>query len=185
TNGWRKLAVTSPRAAAGKTVTSINLAISLAQEPNQDVILVDLDLRNPRVYEYLGLDLEFGLVDHLTQQVPLEHVVLKPDIPRLYLVPNATSLRNSSELLASPEIAAFTQMLLRASPSTIIIFDLPPLLEADDMLTFMPQVDAVLLVVSERETRRADLERANELFKELNVIGTLLNKSNDKAPAYY
>lgn len=100
-------------------------------------------------------------------------------------MPNATSLRNSSELLASPEIAAFTQMLLRASPSTIIIFDLPPLLEADDMLTFMPQVDAVLLVVSERETRRADLERANELFKELNVIGTLLNKSNDKAPAYY
>ena len=183
--GWHKLAVTSPRANAGKTLTSINLAISLAHEPNQDVILVDLDLRNPRVATYLGLDPEFGLADHLTRDVPIEKVLLKPNIPRLYVIPSTEPLQNSSELLASAQMSVFTQTLVSTSPSTIVIFDLPPLLEADDMLTFMPQVDAVLFVVAQRETRRGDLERSNELFKDLNLLGTVLNKSDDEAPADY
>jgi Mrp family chromosome partitioning ATPase len=79
----------------------------------------------------------------------------------------------------------FTETLVSTSPTTIVIFDLPPLLEADDMLTFMPQVDAVLFVVAQGETRRADLERSSELLKELNVLGTVLNKSDDEAPTYY
>ena len=184
-HGWHKLTVTSPRAHAGKTLTSINLAISLAHEPNQDVILVDLDLRNPRVATYLGLDPEFGLADHLTRDVPIEKVLLKPNIPRLYVIPSTEPLQNSSELLASAQMSVFTQTLVSTSPSTIVIFDLPPLLEADDMLTFMPQVDAVLFVVAQRETRRGDLERSNELFKDLNLLGTVLNKSDDEAPADY
>lgn len=184
-HGWHKLAVTSPRANAGKTLTSINLAISLAHEPNQEVILVDLDLRNPRVGRYLGLDPEFGLGDHLTRDVPIEKVLLKPNISRLYVIPSAERLENSSELLASPQIGMFTQMLVSTSPSTIVIFDLPPLLEADDMLTFMPQVDAVLFVVAQGETRQVDLEKSNELFKDLNLLGTVLNKSGDEAPDDY
>jgi Mrp family chromosome partitioning ATPase len=184
-NGWHKLAVTSPRANCGKTLTAINLAISLSQEPNQQVILVDLDLRNPQLGMYLGLAPEVGLVDHLTRGVPIEEVLIKPNIPRLYVIPSAQRLENSSELLASPEMGVFTQTLVSTSPTTIVIFDLPPLLEADDMLTFMPQVDAVLFVVAQGETRRGDLERSNELFKELNLLGTVLNKSNDEAPTYY
>jgi Mrp family chromosome partitioning ATPase len=184
-HGWHKLTVTSPRANAGKTLTSINLAISLAHEPNQEVILVDLDLRNPRVATYLGLDSEFGVADHLTRDVPIEKVLLKPNIPRLYVIPGTKQMENSSELLASPQMRVFTQTLVSSSPSTIVIFDLPPLLEADDMLTFMPQVDAVLFVVAQRETRLADLEKSNELFKDLNLLGTVLNKSSDEAPTDY
>lgn len=185
-NGWHKLALTSPRAAAGKTLTSINLAISMAREPNQEVILVDLDLRNPRVGTYLGLDLEFSLEDHLTRGVPLEKVLLKPDIPRLYVIPSAGRLEDSSELLASSQMAEFTRTLASTSPSAIAVFDLPPLLEADDMLTFMPQIDAVLFVVAQRETLRNDLAKSNELFKDLNLLGTVLNKSGDEAaPDYY
>ena len=90
-----------------------------------------------------------------------------------------------SELLASAQIGVFTQTLVSTSPSTIVIFDLPPLLEADDMLTFMPQVDAVLFVVAQGETRQVDLEKSNELFKDLNLLGTVLNKSGDEAPADY
>ena len=82
-------------------------------------------------------------------------------------------------------MAQLTQTLAATSPSTIVIFDLPPLLDADDMLTFMPQVDAVLFVVAQGETQRTDLERSNELLKELTVLGTVLNKSSDEAPSYY
>jgi protein-tyrosine kinase len=184
-NGWRKLAVTSPRAQAGKTLTAINMAISLAQEANQQVVLVDLDLRNPKVSSYLGLDARPSLVDHLLRDVPIEDVLVNPGIPRLYIAPNAERVENSSEILASAQMAHLTQTLLATSASTIVIFDLPPLLDADDMLTFMPQVDAVLFVVAQGETRRSDLEKANDLLKELTVVGTVLNKSSDEAPSYY
>ena len=184
-NGWHSLAVTAARAAAGKTLTAINLAISLAQESNQEVILVDLDLRNPRVASYLGLNPQFSLADYLTNDVPIEKVLLKPDVPGLYVAPGAERLEQSSEMLASHKMAVLAQTLVSTSPSTIVVFDMPPLLEADDMLTFMPHVDAVLFVVAQLETQQSDLERSNELFKELNLIGTVLNKSRDEAPSNY
>ena len=135
-NNWHKLAVTAPRANAGKTLTAINLAISLAQESNQDVILVDLDLRNPHIGTYLGLSPEFSVADCLTSDVPIEKVLLKPDISGLYVIPGAERQEQSSELLASRQMALLTQTLVSTSPSTIVVFDMPPLLEADDMLTF-------------------------------------------------
>lgn len=185
-NTWQKLAVTSPRANAGKTLTAINLAISLSHEPNQKVILVDLDLRNTSIVNYLGLEPKYGLADHLKRNVPIEKVLLKPtNLRRLYIVPGAERLEHSSELLASRQMDILTQTLASTSPSTIVIFDMPPLLEADDMLTFMPQADAVLFVVAQGETTRGDLEKSNELFKELNVLGTVLNKSSDEAPTDY
>jgi Mrp family chromosome partitioning ATPase len=64
-NNWRTLAVTSPNPQAGKTLTALNLAISLSLEVNQTVLLVDLDLRHPSILEKLGIDAEFGLVDYL------------------------------------------------------------------------------------------------------------------------
>jgi protein-tyrosine kinase len=184
-NGWKKLAITSPRTQAGKTLTAINTAISLAQEPNQQVVLVDLDLRNPSIQSSLGLNADVGLSDHLLRGVPIEKVIVKLSIPRLYIVPNWERLENSSEVIASAQMAQLTQTLAATSASTIVIFDLPPLLDADDMLTFMPQVDAVLFVVAQGETQRGDLERSNELLKDLTVLGTVLNKSNDEAPSYY
>jgi Mrp family chromosome partitioning ATPase len=184
-NGWHTLAVTSPRANAGKTLTSVNLAISLAREPNQEVILVDLDLRNPGVGPCLGLSPTVGIEHHLKDDVPIEQVLLKPNIPRLYVMPSAERLEHSSELLASWQMATLIQTLVSTSPSTIVIFDMPPLLEADDMLTLMPLVDAVLFVVAQSQTRRLDLEKSSELFKDLNLLGTVLNKSNDEAPSAY
>ena len=186
-NSWQKLAITSARADAGKTLTAINLAISLAYEPNQQVILVDLDLRNPKVGTYLGLEPNYSLADHIKQDVGIEKVLLKPtNIRRLYILPGADRLEHSSELLASHQMATLTQTLASISPSTLVIFDMPPLLEADDMLTFMPQVDALLFIVAQGETMRSDLKRSIELFKDLNVLGTVLNKSGDKeAPSEY
>ena len=185
-HGWRKLAVTSPRSNAGKSLTAINLAISLAHEPNHEVILVDLDLRSPSIDTYLGLDTDYGLSDHFIHDVPINKILLKPtNLRRLYVIPGAERLEQSSELLASNAMDALAQTLVATSPSTLVIFDLPPLLEADDMLTFAPLSDAVLCVVAQGETRRGDLANSTELFKDLNLLGIVLNKSGDEAASDY
>jgi Mrp family chromosome partitioning ATPase len=94
-------------------------------------------------------------------------------------------MERSSEFLASQKMGVLTQTLVSTSPSTLVIFDLPPLLEADDMLTFAPLSDAVLCVVAQGETRQIDLAKSNELFTDLNLLGIVLNKSGDDAASDY
>ncbi len=184
-HGWKKLAITSARTGAGKTISSINAAISLAQEANQQVILVDLDLRKPKIGGYLGLRSQFGISDFLLRGVPLERVILATNIPRLFVVPNYERVENSSEMLASALMRQLVETLTTTADSTIVLFDLPPLLDADDMLAFSTNVDAVLFIIAQGETRRGDVAQSMELIKDMNLLGTVLNKSNDQAPAYY
>ena len=184
-NNWNTLAISSARANAGKTLTAINTAISLAHEPNQHVILVDLDLRRPSIAKYLGIEPRFGLSDYLLKDVPIWKVVVRPNIDRLLIIPNNTSQQDSSELLSSTAMKALMEKLSNDSSGSLVLFDLPPMLDADDMLAFSPQVDALLFVVAECETRRAELQQVSGLIEELNVLGIVLNKSDDDSPAYY
>ena len=187
TNNWTRLAISSARPNAGKTLTAINTAISLSFEPNQRVILVDLDLRRPTISHYLGIEQQFGLSDYLTGNISIEKVIVRPDIDRLLVIPNFESTEHSSELLSSPKMVDLVNRLSNRSNSTIVIFDLPPLLDADDMLAFSPLFDALLVVVAQGETRRLELQRSFELLQDINVLGVILNKSRGKAdvPGYY
>jgi protein-tyrosine kinase len=184
-NNWNTIAVSSARAGAGKTLTAINTAISLAHEPNQNVILVDLDLRRSGLCKYLGIEPRFDISDYLQNDVPIGNIVIKTDIERLLIIPNRTSQENSSELLISPAMLSLVWKLSHDSAGTIVIFDLPPMLDADDMLAFSPYVDALLFVVADCETKRADLQQVKNLVEDLNVLGVVLNKSSDTSPAYY
>ncbi|MFQ5544324.1 MAG: exopolysaccharide biosynthesis protein, partial [Nitrospiria bacterium] len=85
--GWNILAVTSPGKGEGKTLTAINLAISISQTIDTTVLLVDADLRNPNVHHYFGLDLKEGLIDYITNGVSLDTLLVHPAIPRLVLLP--------------------------------------------------------------------------------------------------
>ena len=87
-NRWRSVAVTSTRTGAGKSLTAVNTAISLAQEHNQQVILVDLDLRRPSIADVLDIEHKFGIVDYLEGKVPIEKVVARTSIDRLLILPN-------------------------------------------------------------------------------------------------
>ena len=78
-NGWNSLAVTSPGLNEGKTLTAINLAISLAMEVNYTVLMVDADLRHPRVHSYFGIEAECGLSDYLTADKPLSELLIHPE----------------------------------------------------------------------------------------------------------
>jgi protein-tyrosine kinase len=184
-NNWNTLAISSARSNAGKTLTAINTAISISHEPNRHVILVDLDLRRPSIAKYLGIEPQHDLSDYLLNDVPIEKVVIRTGIERLLIIPNTAAQEYSSELLTSAAMQALAERLSNDAGGAIVIYDLPPMLDADDMLAFSPQVDALLFIAAECETRRADLQQVSDLIEDLDVIGVILNKSDDDSPAYY
>jgi capsular exopolysaccharide synthesis family protein len=184
-HGWSTLVVTSPAAGEGKTLTAVNLAISLAKEVNHTVLLVDLDLRRPSVARYFGYAPVLGLREHLLDEVPLTDIMFTPGIDRLAVLPGGGPLAESSELLTAPKMVRLARELKDRYARRVVIYDMPPLLLADDVLAFAPHLDAVLLVVEEGRTRKDELRRATEMLKGINVVGTALNKAADTGGAYY
>ena len=184
-NSWNNLVITSPGIGNGKTLTAINMAISIAREVNHTVLLVDLDLRRPKVAGYFDLVPQFGLYDYLYKDVPLSEILIHPKMERLVMLPGRGSMKNSSEILSSPKMVRLVDELKNRYPSRIIIFDMPPLFYADDVLAFSPYFDACLLVIEEGKTRDEELVKAVDLLSGTNVIGTVLNKSSDNIDKYY
>jgi capsular exopolysaccharide synthesis family protein len=180
-NNWKSLAITSPGEGEGKTLTAINLAISLARDVNHTVLLVDLDMRRPSVAKYLGFNPIIGIDDCLLDNAPIHDALFNPGIERLVVLPCRNSFASSSELLSSPPMQKLAEELKERYPERLVIFDLPPLLARDDLLAFSPHIDAVLLVAREGKTRKADLRRAMEMLKVVNVAGTMLNSSQEEA----
>src|SRR5579863_4489526 len=183
--GWFTLGITGTGAGEGKTLTAINLAIALAQDPNAWVFLVDLDLQRPQLGAYLGMSYEYGLTDYLTEQAELEQVIYDIGIKRLAVVPNASPVETSSEHLRSPRMADFINALESQTPRRIVIFDMPPIMVSDDVLAFAPRVDSFLLVVSQGMTARRTLANAREVLSELNVLGVVLNRSTEHNESPY
>jgi protein-tyrosine kinase len=184
-NGWRSLAVFSPGANDGKTTTAINLAISLANDRRHTVILVDFDFRRATLAARWGLSPEFGGDDALTGMAPVEDCLYHPEgFERLVLLPARSTLPNSSEVIAGPRSREIVQDLRSRYPERIVVFDLPPVLNADDALAFAPLVECGLVVASEGRTRRNDLLRTIELLRKIPLVGTVLNRAAD-APVGY
>ena len=177
-NNWNVLAVTSPGTGEGKTLTALNLAVSLAMEVNYTVLLVDANLRHPSLHEHLGLPGSPGLSDYLSKDTPLTELFVHPKgIDHLTILPGGHAMLNSAEMLNSPKMSRLVDELKTRYASRIVIFDLPPVLNAADAMAFAPYVDATLLVVEEGKTKRKEVEHAVELLAGTNVIGTVLNKA--------
>lgn len=177
-NNWKVLAITSPGPGEGKTLTAINLAISIAKELDYTVLLVDANLRNPWMLEHFGISHRKGLSDYLTGDTPMAELLLQPKkVPKLVVLPGGHPLGNSAEMLNSPKMMQLVEEMKSSYHSRIIIIDLPPILTSSDVLAFSPYVDAALLVVEEGATRKQDVEHALGLLQNINIIGTVLNKA--------
>ena len=184
-NGWFTLGITGTTAGEGKSLTSVNLALALAQDVNTHVFLVDLDLQRPQLGAYLGMSYEHGLTDYLTGQVELDQIIYDIGVKRLAVVPNASSVENSSELLCAPRMGEFIAALEAQIPRRIVVFDMPPLMVTDDVLAFAPRVDTFLLVVSQGQTARRTLANAKEVLAEMNLMGVVLNRSTERNDSPY
>lgn len=182
--GWNTLAVTSPTRDSGNSLTAVNLAISMAMELDRTVLLVDGNFQNPSVHTLLGLKATTGLGDYLLNNTPLSELMINPGIPRLVVLPAGKPLINSTEMLRSPRMINFVNEVKSRYPSRIIIFDMPPLLTQVDTLSFSPYVDCVLLVTEEGNTKTEDLKNAASLLQDVNLVGTVYNKSSDRKIKY-
>jgi protein-tyrosine kinase len=184
-HGWRSLAIFSPGTDDGKTTTAINLAVSLASDRLHTVLLVDFDFKRPTLAARLGLAPEFGADDALTGRAPLEDCLYRPEgFDRLVVLPARAPLDNSSEILAGPHSRELVAELRARYPERVIIFDLPPVLYADDALSFAPLVECGLVVAAEGRTRRNDLVRTIELLDKTPLVGTVLNRASDSPSGY-
>lgn len=184
-NEWNALAITSPGPGQGKSLTAVNLAISLSREVKHTVLLVDLDMQSPSIHTYFGYTPEYGLEDYLLNDVELPQILVNPGFERLVILPTRSRVSSSSELINSPRMLDLVEDLKTRYPSRIILFDLPPILQVDDALAFAPFVDAALLVIEDGATRREELERAIELLSRTRLLGTVLNKTQNNTMAEY
>lgn len=185
-NHWHVIGVTSPTQGDGKTLTSVNLALSLAREVTLSVVLMELDLRRPSICKQFGVTPDKGLTDYLDGSAELEEVLFRPEgTERIAIMPNTDVYEDSSETLSSPQVAALVDKLRGTEPGRVIICDLPPYLATDDVLAFAPLADAFLVVVSEGRTSREVLKKGLDILHDLPLLGVVLNRSEESSTGYY
>ena len=184
---WQFLAVTSPTAGCGKTVTACNLAMSIARLPERSALVVDLDLRKPMVANYLGLPRSGGVLSVLDGQVPISSAVIKAGVGpnSLFVLPGSAPISGSSEWMASQIMTALLQSIKREFRSHTVIFDLPPMLLGDDVISILPRMDAVLLVTGVGSSSVADIKECQKHLERVPVVRVVVNKVSEKIDTYY
>jgi len=183
--GWQTIGITSAAPKDGKSLTAVNLALSLAREANSVVVLLDLDMRNPSVCRTLGITPQNELRDFFELRVETpDDLFMSIGIENLVIAGNATATQHSAELLASTRLEELLQFINSSTTNPLILIDLPPVLSPDDALVVAPRIDAIVLVASEGITPRADLQQASELLADFPIAGLVLNRSSDASQKY-
>ena len=177
--------VTSALPQEGKTTTSINCAVVLAQKGIR-VLLIDADLRRPSIHKTLGMGPRSGLSNVLTGSSTLENAITRsPILPNLDVLPAGTPPPNPAELLASVNMRDMLQEL-RGHYDHIVV-DTPPTLSVTDAVVLSPRADAIVLVIRSGQTTKQALRRSRDILTQVNakVSGVLLNAVDLSSPDYY
>jgi Mrp family chromosome partitioning ATPase len=169
------IAITGARPGDGVTTTAANLAISIALDVNQTVLLVDLNLRDPSIHRKFGLNPSHGIEDYLRGDCALKDCLMNPGLARLVVLPAKVSKGDAAEMISSPRMAALAKELRSRYSDRVIIFDTPPMLDSGETLGFLPNVEGVLFVARSGHTTKVEVDRAAELLSHFQVVGTLLN----------
>jgi polysaccharide biosynthesis transport protein len=177
--------VTSALPQEGKTTTSINTAVVLAQKGVR-VLLIDADMRRPSIHKTLGMGPHSGLSNVLTGSIPLEQAITSTTVlPNLFVLPAGTPPPNPAELLASSNMRDVLGKLREQYDH--IVIDTPPSLSVTDAVVLSPRADAVLLVIRSGQTTKQALRRSRDVLTQVNakVVGVLLNAVDLSSPDYY
>jgi protein-tyrosine kinase len=176
--GANVIMITSARPGEGKTFTALNLAVSIAIEPNHQVLLIDADTVRQGISQAIGLDEPSGLLDALSDdERELTELILRTDIPNLAILPAGAARDNAAELLAGPRmVTLMSEMCVRYS-NRIILIDAPPCLVSSDPPALAGIVGQVVMVVEAGRTQRDDVEDALEMMKDCPDVSLILNRS--------
>ena len=170
--------VTSSVSEEGKSMTALNLAISLAKEHNHTVLLVDADLRRPSVHKYLDITPEVGLVDCLRDNLPIEKALVKTGIGNLVVLPAGGAVKDPVDMLSSDRMKEIVAELKQRYPERYVIFDTPPTLPFADAGVLAAIVDATLFVVREGKAKSEDVVKALEDLQGHNLLGIVYNDAH-------
>lgn len=171
--------VSSARPGEGKTFTAVNLAMSIASEPDLNVLLVDADVHNPSVLPLLGLTAEHGLVDLLADEnMDLSDVLIRiGNIPNLTVLPSGHPNPRTTEMLASHRMVGIVGDIARRYTDRVVIIDTPPVLASSEPSVIALHVGQALMVVEAEKTSQRAVESALSLLSKCPNINLLLNKS--------
>jgi len=178
--GGNAIMITSALPGEGKTLTAVNLSLSIAKEFHRTVLLVDCDFRNQAVQDYLGYSSDRGLIDYLLDDRPISEIIIWPGVEKVTVISGGRTVQESSELLGSPRMKELVAGMKTRYPDRYILFDLPPVLSGADTLAFASQVDHIIMVVEAGRTAREDLQRALGLLPREKVLGLVLNRQESR-----
>lgn len=181
----KAIVVSSAIANEGKTVTALNLAITMSHAVSKPkIILIDADLRKGKMIKYLGMEPHKGLSEYLSGQAELDEVIFNIDIEHLNFISCGAVAMHPAELLGSARMRELLAQL-RAQYDFILI-DTPPVIPVTDSVIIGSQVDGVLMVMRAGQTQRGMVHRAGELLDQgqAKVIGHVLTGVEYFVPDY-
>lgn len=186
-NHWQFLAITSPTPSCGKTLTAVNLALSIARQPDRSALLLDLDFHKPQIADTLGLKPKHGVVSLLDGRSSLIDALIsvRAGNVNMMVLPAETRVIDSTELIASRAMVNMLHQIKHDFPSHTVILDLPPLLASDDVISLLPQVDCVLLVAAVGTSTISEIKECNKHLQSSALLRIVLNKTSEHASAYY
>jgi non-specific protein-tyrosine kinase len=177
--GWNTVMITSAGDNTGKTLTSINLALTFAKTCDDTVLLVDGDLKNQTIHKYMGLPGKKGLTDVILNTAPIRDVMVWPGIDKLTIISGGQSVNSGSEILGSPQMAAIACEMKQRYSDRYVFFDLPSSLQSSDAFTFAPLVDCILIVIEEGKTTNSEVVSMIEKLPKEKILGYVFNKKTN------
>ncbi|MDX2367678.1 MAG: XrtA-associated tyrosine autokinase [Colwellia sp.] len=181
--------VSSSNPNEGKTFISINLALSIALEQDNTVLLIDADVLRPSLHRELEFEIKKGLLEYLLAEVDsLSDVIYNTNIPNLKIIPAGKPHHLTNELLASARMAQLAEELAERYPDRLVIFDCPPILGVTETPVLSSLVGQAVVVVEESKTKIDDVKRAVSELNQDIAIGCVMNKtirSNKDVYGYY
>ena len=178
----RTLVVSSPLAGEGKTTAAINLAAVTSMSVGRRVLLMDCDMRKPKIHQVLGLRPETGLAEVLTGQVDLDHAIIKIEGMNLDVLPVRGKPSNPSELLGSPRMRELVEEV--ADRYDRVVLDTPAALGVPDAKAVAELCDGIVVVVRANLTSQQDVEAALEILDRRRLLGLVLNGAQTSQGRY-
>ena len=181
----KSILVTSAAPAEGKSFIAANLAVYLAHNIENSVLLVDCDIRRPTIHKLFGLGLSEGLSEHLSNGNKLSALLIKPGINKLTILPSGRPPANPSELLSSDKMAALLEELKSRYDDRFLIIDSPPPMLAPETKALAKNVDGIILVIRSGKTPLHQVESLIEDLGREKILGAVINHYNSPVSAKY